>query len=142
MRKDGAILDLAIAVGVLKSMNIIYKNIENIVFIGELSLDGNINSVNGILPICIECIKYGIKKVIIPKKNAKEAAIVKELEVIGVTNLREVIDYLNNDIILFKEEVDLQNILNNEIINTIDFSEVKGQETIKRSLEIAASGRS
>lgn len=135
-------MDLAIAVGVLKSMNIIYKNIENIVFIGELSLDGNINSVNGILPICIECIKYGIKKVIIPKKNAKEAAIVKELEVIGVTNLREVIDYLNNDIILFKEEVDLQNILNNEIINTIDFSEVKGQETIKRSLEIAASGRS
>ena len=123
-------------------MNVIYGNVENIVFIGELSLDGKLNGVNGILPICIECMKHGIKEVIVPKKNADEAAIVKELDIIGVNNLKEVIDYLNNDIVIEKQKSKVEDKLKNNLQDTINFSEVKGQELIKRALEISAAGRS
>ena len=141
IKKEGSMLDLAIAVGILKSMNVIEQtNLEDTIIVGELSLDGKINKINGILPICIEALKYGIKRVIVPKENAKEAAIVNELEVIGVSHLTEVIDFLNNKIKIKKEEVNLEEILKNNKVKKIDFSEVKGQETIKRALEIAAAG--
>lgn len=94
LKKEGSMLDLAIAVGILRSMDVIMEsNLENTVIVGELSLDGKINKVNGILPITIESLKYGIKRVIVPKGNAKEAAIVNEVEVIGVSNLKEVIRF-------------------------------------------------
>jgi len=134
-------LDLAIAVGILRSMNAIENcNLDDTVIIGELSLNGRINKVNGVLPICIESLKYGIKRVILPKENAKEAAIVKELEIIGVSSLNEVIKYLNKDIDIQPAEVDLQEILRNNSSKKMDFSEVRGQESVKRALEIAASG--
>jgi magnesium chelatase family protein len=134
-------LDLAIAVGILCSMDIIKeKELEDTVIVGELSLNGKINKVNGILPICIESLKYGIKRVIVPKENAREAALVNELEVIGVSNLREVIQFLNKEIEIENEKVNLDEILKNNKSAKVDFFEVKGQETIKRALEIAASG--
>lgn len=142
IKKEGSMLDLAIAVGILRSMDIVEETeLENTVIVGELSLDGKINKVNGILPICIESLKYGIKRVIVPKENAKEAAIVGELEVIGVSHLKEVIKFLNNDIKIEKEVVDLEEILKNNNSKKLDFIEVKGQEAIKRALEIAAAGR-
>lgn len=135
-------LDLAIAVGVLRSMDVIgERNLEDIVIIGELSLDGKINKINGVLPICIESLKYGIQKVIVPKENAKEAAIVSELEVIGVSNLQEVIQYLNDELEIPREIIDLEEVLKNNKNTKLDFCEVKGQEAIKRALEIAAAGR-
>ena len=141
LKKEGSMLDLAIAVGILRSMDVIAENnLASTIFIGELSLDGSINQVNGILPICIEALKYGIKRVIVPKQNAKEAAIVSELEVIGVSHLQEVIQYLNDEIKIEKETVSLQEILKNNQNEKLDFDEVKGQETIKRALEIAAAG--
>ena len=141
IRKDGAVLDLAIAVGILNSIGVIKKyNFENTIFIGELSLTGNLNKVNGILPICIEAIKYGIKKIILPKENAKEAAIVKDIEVIGIQNLNQLISFLNGQIIIEKECINIGETIKNEEGNILDFSEVKGQEMIKRALEIAASG--
>lgn len=141
IRKDGAILDLAIAVGVLASMKIVDdKKLRNTIFIGELSLDGKLNKINGILPICIEAYKKGIKRILLPKENAKEASIVSGLEVIGVENLSQVILYLNNKIKIESEKIDINDLLNQKQENLLDFSEVKGQYIPKRALEIAAAG--
>lgn len=141
-KKEGSIFDLPIAIGILVDLGEIKNDdLEKIVFIGELSLDGNINRVNGVLPMCIEAKKLGIKTIIVPKENAKEAAIVNEIEVLGASNLKEVVEYLNNRGIIEKTQVDLEDIFNKQNSYTLDFSEVKGQENIKRALEIAAAGR-
>ena len=140
-RKEGSMLDLAIAIGILNSMDIVTNcDLEHTVIVGELSLDGKINKINGILPICIESLKYGIKRVIVPKENAKEAAIVQELEVIGVSHLKEVMQFLNDEIKIERETVKIEEVLKNKNCKKLDFAEVKGQEAIKRALEIAASG--
>ena len=99
-RKEGSMFDLPIAIGILVAS----KNIENpnlgrilmeTIFIGELSLNGNIEKTNGILPICIEAKRIGIKRIIIPKQNAEETNLLEEVEILPVSNLKEVIDYLN-----------------------------------------------
>ncbi len=141
LRKEGSYFDLAISIGVLKSIGFLEKvNLDDIIFIGELSLDSKIKRVNGVLPMCIEALKYGIKKVIVPKENAKEAALIKEIEVIGVDNLFDLIRYLNNEIEIKREESDVKDIFENYSQYDIDFSEVKGQHNVKRALEIAAAG--
>ena len=96
IKKEGSFFDLPIAIGILAcSGNINKKSIEDTIFIGELSLDGKINKVNGVLPMCIEAKKLGIKRVILPIENTKEAAVVKEIEVIGAKSLIEVVNFLN-----------------------------------------------
>lgn len=143
IKKEGSIFDLPIAVGVLVAIDEILKNneLDKTVFIGELSLNGEIEAVNGVLPMCIEALKFGIKRVVVPKKNILEASCVKGLEVIGVSNLNEVIDYLNGNTKIEKEEFkcdDLKNMDNYKI----DFNEVKGQNSVKRALEIAVARKS
>ena len=141
IKKTGAILDLAICVGVLISMKIIKnKDYSKTIFVGELSLDGSVNRVNGILPICIEASKLGIEEIILPKENAKEAAIVENMRVIGVNNLEEVINYLNDRTLIEPEQIDINNLLKNAENYQLDFSEVKGQKLVKRALEISATG--
>ena len=144
-RKEGTWFDLPIAVGILKAMQIIksdkLENFEDTVFLGELSLDGTINRINGMLPMCIEARNLGIKRVVVPKSNSREAAVIEDLEVIPVSNLNEVIEYINGDLEIKRKKVNVHEMLNKRKKYTVDFNEVKGQEMAKRALEIAAAGR-
>ena len=144
-KKEGSLFDLPMAVGILLAIGDISENrnieLGKTIFLGELSLDGKLNKVNGVLPMCIEAMKLGIKKVILPKQNAKEAAVVKALEIIPIENLEQLVEYLNGKIKIEEQKIDIDKILENSKKYNVDFSEVKGQENIKRALEIAAAGR-
>lgn len=140
-KKEGSAFDLPIAVGILICTEVISKIPENIIFIGELSLDGKINKVNGILPMCIEAKKLGIKNIVLPKENAKEASVVEGLNIYGANTLSEVVDFLNGNATIQKTQIDIQKLFETNNKNILDFNEVKGQENIKRALEIAAAGR-
>ena len=142
IRKEGSSMDLAISIGILISTKQLKtkKDLSKIAFVGELSLDGSMNSVKGILPICIEAKKIGFDEIIIPKINEKEVSIVDGINIKGASNLKEVIDYLNSEFELSEYKETWSDIIKNERMYSIDFSDVKGQEKAKRALEIAAAG--
>ena len=120
IKKEGSAFDLAIAIGILNNLEYIQnKEIESYAFIGELSLDGKINSISGILPMCIELKKIGITKVILPKECALEASIVKHIEIYGISTLKEAVDFLNGTIKIPKTETNLEEILNRNKQNNV-----------------------
>lgn len=140
-KKEGSFFDLPIAIGILKNLGYVTReNLEKIILVGEVSLDGTIQKMNGILPICIEARKLGIEEIIVPSKNLAEASIIKELNIIGVSNLNQAVEYLNGNRKTMNQKIMKEETLELEMEYPFDFCEIKGQENIKRALEIAVAG--
>lgn len=142
IRKEGSAYDLTIAIGILSASGQFFSSrLEQYLVLGELSLDGGIQPIKGALPIAIQGKRDGFKGLILPKENAREAAIVDDFEVYGVSSLAEVIGFFENTLNLERTIVNTREEFAYKINNyDNDFSDVRGQENIKRALEIAASG--
>lgn len=143
IRKEGSAYDLTIAVGILAGSEQINhpELLNDYIIMGELSLDGSLQPIKGALPIAVQARKEKFKGFILPKQNAREAAIVNNLDVIGAETLTEVIGFLNGELELKPTTVDTRaEFMDNVLHSDYDFSDVKGQENIKRAMEIAAAG--
>ena len=141
VKKEGSAHDLAIAVGMLAASGQVRDDMfDKYVILGELALDGSLRAVHGVLPISVELKKKGFSGIILPKENAREAAMVEGMEVYGMENLMETISLLNGDLSVPPMKIDVNEIFSVERRYSTDFSEVKGQENVKRALEVAAAG--
>ena len=142
LRKEGAAYDLPLTLGILAASGQIHApDIGDYLMMGELALDGKVRPIKGALPIAIQALKDGFKGILLPKENAKEAAIVSGIEVYGLGKLEEVIDFFNNKSKFRPTAIDTRKEFSKQLkYPEHDFSDVKGQETIKRCMEIAAAG--
>lgn len=142
LRKEGSAYDLTLALGILTASNQIQSgNLEKYIIMGELSLDGSLQPIKGALPIALKAMEEGFEGFILPMENAKEAAIVAGIAVYGVENIAEVIAFFDKGEPLIATHVDIQKEFYKALdFPEFDFSDVKGQESIKRCMEIAAAG--
>jgi magnesium chelatase family protein len=141
IKKEGSAYDLPMAVGILAAEEAIGKRLlEEYLLIGELSLDGSIKPVRGALPIAMAAKKDQVKGLILPEQNASEAAVVSEVEVLGVRNLPQVVEFLNGAQAIEPTTVNVADLFTRHSQYNADFNDVKGQQHVKRALEVAAAG--
>ncbi len=142
VRKEGSAFDLPIALGILSSIEIVPReSLEGIIALGELSLEGGLRPIHGALSISIEAKRKGFNKIMLPAANADEAALVEGLDVYPIDTLKQAVEFLNGDTDIEKRIVDINDLFSNgESKYHYDLSDVKGQESVKRALEVSAAG--
>lgn len=142
IRKEGSSYDLPLAIGIMASAKVVSdEKLDKYIIIGELSLDGSLQSIKGALPIALKAKESGFEGIILPEQNAREAAVVEGLNVYGVNNIKDVIDFFNGVRSLEPTTINTEEeFYAQQSIFEFDFDEVKGQENVKRALEVAAAG--
>jgi magnesium chelatase family protein len=141
IKKEGAAFDLPMAIGILAATEVVQKRRLNQYFIlGELSLDGKVKPIKGTLPIAVAARDAGFRGILIPRGNSKEAAVVNGIDILPLDNLSDCVEFLNGSLHIDPVVLDLDEVFKTEMIYPVDLNEVKGQEHVKRCLEVAAAG--